>query len=196
MKVFHQARIALSGVILLTSAAFAQQQVDDVVLGGVRWGDSIEQISKQFGKLEADLCRREDKNYYKAMKWSCEGVMRPHHQVLGLEFDVKFRLSDDFYGLANVNLLGRVRDTGEQTGFVEACANLTGALEASFGVGRRTSDIVSPEVVRRIVLWESPRKSALVTLACLKTPGVDYGELMINVDPIERLARHFDGDKQ
>lgn len=182
-KLVRGAVLATAG--LLAGAAWAG---GGWLPSGLEWGDDVKAIQSRLGKVEPDLCQRGEQPYYRERGWSCEGMAKPGVRMIGSRFDVRLRMSELGYGLANVNMLSRVDGTKTdrvgRLSLLETCSAAEQAISSRLGSGRVTSAIVSAEAVRKITLWVSPDNTTEVSMACLERPESDFGEVMVDFAPV------------
>jgi len=156
---------------------------------GLAWGDDVKAIQGRLGKVEPDLCEGAEQSLYKSRGWSCEGISKPGLRLSGTRFDVRLRMSERGYGLANINMLSRVDGTKTdrvgRASLMETCSAAQQVITARLGEGTVTSQVVTGEAVRLMRLWTTPDKGTEVTVACLERPEADFGEVMVDFAPVQ-----------
>jgi hypothetical protein len=155
---------------------------------GLEWGDDVKAIQGRLGKVEPDLCKGDERPYYRERGWSCEGILKPGLRLAGSRFNVRLRMSEGGYRLANVNMLSKIDGTKTdrvgRLSLLETCDAAQQVLSSRFGSGTVTSAVVSAEAVRKITMWVSPDGTTEVKVACLELPESDFGEVMVDFAPI------------
>lgn len=157
--------------------------------GGLSWGDDVAEIQGRIGKVQPDLCSGDEASYYRSMGWSCEGMSKPGFSAGGAAFNVRLRMAEMGYGLANINMVAKVAGKKASPQLRQALASVCGAtlrlLVSRFGEGIATSDVSQADAFRRVHTWTTPDRRSEVTLACVESQGADGGgEVMVDFEPV------------
>lgn len=150
----------------------------------VRIGDSVKELGANVVGLKPDVCQADEKVWYQANGWSCEGYVKEGIRVEGVQLRARFRMAEPTFKVANVTMLGEVagnQASGSSTALVNACDALMGALGKTYGRGDVTVMEKRPGAVKYVVFYGSESIGETAMMVCQDNGSTGVSELVVDI---------------
>jgi len=152
----------------------------------VRIGAGLKELGANVSGLKPDVCLDEEKGWYQANGWSCEGYVKEGIQVSGVELRARFRMAGPKLRVANVTLAGEVatrEGRASSSALVDACDSLMGALSKTYGRGDTLVMDKREGSVRYVVFYGSKSLGEAATMVCQDNRLRGTSELVVDIVP-------------
>lgn len=154
----------------------------------VRIGHGLKELGANVTGLKPDLCDADEKGWYQANGWSCEGYVKNGIRVGGVELKARFRMAEQTFKVANVMLVGEVAGEptpGASRALVEACDTLKEDLDRTYGRGDVTVMDKRSGAVKYVVFYGSKSLGEAATMVCQDNGSTGVSEMVVDIVPSE-----------
>lgn len=172
-------------VLGLLVSAMSAHALDFSEVLGVRIGDRLSDLGSKVAGLEPDVCATDERGWYQANGWSCEGYARGGVRAGSVELKARFRMVEPMFSVGNVTLTGEVfgqNAEAQAEALMSGCIDLKRELDGRFGKGSLSNISSKVGGLKFVVHYDMTEPAESVTLLCRQDESTGKAEMLVSIE--------------